>query len=1026
MSRTADEKVKGSAEFAPSEVLRYLQDERFHYLTAPGKERQVVDPNATNRYGNAGIGNEEIILYQIEEITYDDKDHAPRKEALENVLSAVRVPGYNFIYLLMGDSHGVKFYYGLNRVDSDAMPEIQRLNVPEVGESILKASLEGNFRGCKIKEPSITEKNSVLEKVRTKKFVSRIEGVAGSIKDNEEFQGVDRLVDVMRGNDFCVLIVAQAIQPEEIAALEQNLHEAYSELNTYVKVSLQDGSNSGSSSSITKTNGTNEGSSTSTAKSSNTSNGTSKSTGSSNSTTKGASSSGSSSTSNSGTEGSSHSTQTGTSETEGKSSGTSHSDSVQSSKSEGKSTSVTKEHLNKCAQEWIKYCDDVLFPRIDYGRGKGLFMTAFYVMSEYATSQIKLENTALSLYSGKQGNRVPLRAFRISGRSDSNAKNQIAFMKRFQIPSCSVYDTAEQCKARTFLSQSVRPDRTALMSNWISTNELSVIAGLPQREVIGMRLQKQVEFGLNYSVPMQKNQIGLGTMVQDGIDVDRMPVYLDKEILDKHIFIAGVTGSGKTTTCQKILLQSGLPFLVIEPAKTEYRIMKKYPACKNLLVFTLGNDDVAPFRLNPFEFMPKESITSHVDMIKASLEAAFDQEAAEPQIIEAALYRCYENCGWDIANNYNTKYDDPFADGVHALPTIKQFLDVVPEIVIEQGFDERLKDEYIGSIRAMLQSLTLGAKGAMLNTPRSIDIDALLDKQVVLELENIRNGNEKALIMGFIMSALNEAIRERYLKTGKKHSHILLVEEAHRLLSKYTAGDSKNKKQGVETFSDMLAEIRKYGECLMIVDQIPNKLASEVLKNTNTKIIHRIFAQDDKEAVGNTIALNDEQKSFLSNLDTGRAVVFSDGYGQAMLVQVKGETSTDDAPLSDALLTERVLQYYSGECKRKIFMPVTGKGDEKALGDVWRFIRSDIPNQIIRLWRKERKEKDAWYRRDYAELLKKSVESGWVTLEDIINWISFGGEIPENSRPAIKEFFKSYMENDAVEKINGSSIRGVM
>lgn len=86
-----------------------------------------------------------------------------------------------------------------------------------------------------------------------------------------------------------------------------------------------------------------------------------------------------------------------------------------------------------------------------------------------------------------------------------------------------------------------------------------------------MRLQKQVEFGLNYSVPMQRNQIELGTMVQDGIDVDRMPVYLDKEILDKHIFIAGVTGNGKTTTCQKILLQSGLPFLVIEPAKTESR-----------------------------------------------------------------------------------------------------------------------------------------------------------------------------------------------------------------------------------------------------------------------------------------------------------------------------------------------------------------------------------------------------------------------------------------------------------------------
>lgn len=31
-------------------------------------------------------------------------------------------------------------------------------------------------------------------------------------------------------------------------------------------------------------------------------------------------------------------------------------------------------------------------------------------------------------------------------------------------------------------------------------------------------------------------------------------------------------------------------------------------------------------------------------------------------------------------------------------------------------------------------------------------------------------------------------------------------------------------------FADMLAEVRKYGESLIIVDQIPNKLTPEVLK----------------------------------------------------------------------------------------------------------------------------------------------------------------------------------------------------
>ncbi len=117
--------------------------------------------------------------------------------------------------------------------------------------------------------------------------------------------------------------------------------------------------------------------------------------------------------------------------------------------------------------------------------------------------------------------------------------------------------------------------------------------------------------------------------------------------------------------------------------------------------------------------------------------------------------------------------------------------------------------------------------------------------------------------MGLILVNLNEAIKIKY-RENRDFKHITLIEEAHRLLSKYEVGDSPNKKRGVESFTDMLAEIRKYGESLIIVDQIPNKLTSEVLKNTNTKIVHRLFAIDDKEAIGNTMALTDEQKNFLS------------------------------------------------------------------------------------------------------------------------------------------------------------------
>ena len=172
--------------------------------------------------------------------------------------------------------------------------------------------------------------------------------------------------------------------------------------------------------------------------------------------------------------------------------------------------------------------------------------------------------------------------------------------------------------------------------------------------------------------------------------------------------------------------------------------------------------------------------------------------------------------------------------------------------------------------------------------------------------------------MGFILINLSEAIREKY-QTDGKFQHITLVEEAHRLLSKHQPGDNPAKKQSVEMFSDMLAEIRKYGESLIIVDQIPNKLTPDVLKNTNTKIIHRIFASDDKEAVGNTVMLKEEQKDFLSNLPTGRAIYFTTGTDKAIQIKIDRETDTSEqTPTNDEILSS-VKDYYRENYKSGIY-----------------------------------------------------------------------------------------------------------
>jgi len=937
------------------------------------------------------ILSSEFSLYHIEELTFEDE--APRKKAFENVLSSLRFDGVTFVYLLLGDKNGVSFYFGIAS-DKNYTDKLE-LDIDKIGQSILKPSIEGNFKGSKIKRLSRNKKTNIQSYINQFNEFAKIDGHPSINEDNEEFQGVDRLVDIMSGDEFGLMILADPLSDGEIKEIESSLYTIYNRLTPLVKSNVQTGSSdaetkgtnngtnfsetisSNKSNSITETKGITEGTNSSKTISSNknttitetkgTTKGKSKSTshnktdnGNSSSTQTGGNegtSDGKSNTMAEGnTNGSSTSKTDGTSEgknnskAEGNTNGSSISktDGTSEGKNFSKQTSTsynkTIEYNNKNIQVWIEYIDEVLLSMLQYGKNKGLYYSNIYLLAKSKDILRKLGSTAQSLFSGVTENKSPLKYQYIE---DDNEKKSI---QNFQFSNYHKLLTENEKLSNLLLSKSIN----SISGNWLSTNELSIVAGLPQKEVVGLTLKEEVEFGLNFRNNIeQSNLLPLGNLVKSGhiLDID---INLDRSNLDKHTFITGVTGSGKTTTCHRILNSSNIPFMVIEPAKTEYRILTKVK--KDILIFTLGNDNIAPFRLNPFEFFPHENITARVDMIKASIESAFDMEAAIPQIIESAIYKCYESYGWNISTNKNSKYIDPFADGIYAFPTLSDLIKMTEKVVDEQGFDDRLKNDYIGSIKARLQGLLIGAKGSMLNTHRSIDFRELVKMDVILELEEIRNPSEKSLIMGFILTNLNEAIKanyDEYRANGKRFKHITLIEEAHRLLSKYTAGDSLNKKLGVEVFSDMLAEVRKYGESLIIVDQIPNKLTPEVLKNTNTKIVHKLFAKDDKEAIGNTMALTDEQKEFLSSLDTGRAIMSNQNLGKAIQIQIKklDDLSTNDLEIIEtSKLKELVLTYYQKKYKKGIIEGLEFWKKKPSLLDVEMFLQFSNTNELIDGW----------------------------------------------------------------------------
>ncbi len=834
----------------------------------------------------------EICFYKINLLTFDEE--YPHREAFENVLQSLDNAAFNFVYILSGDERGIELYIGVVKNHNENQPVLGKLlNAANYGKNIAGA-FAGNFGGSSLEKltgQNLT--NAVINSARQFKNAGVIVGIpsVNETKDSKYgFQGIDRLINSMLGAKWRIVVVCEPVNKSEIAKIRSEVYNLYNELAPLARQSVQ----KSTSSNQTLSRGTNE------------------------STTKGTNYSDSESSSDShgkqnDNSNSSHSDQTSKSygESTTKTTGSNESTGVSS----GSSSAVTLEIANKQAAEIIDYIDNELLERVKIGFSRGFFKTSIYYMGEKPIDAERLKVGIISLFQGSGSSYSPLRAYPL------NVERDFKILNSYQ----SFYISNENNLPEK-LTLASRPhfDSRLGLNTYLTSGEVSLIAGLPQKEIPGITVKESVEFGLNFN--QSDGEIILGNLIQKGRELPSIPMKISREVLSKHVFIAGVTGSGKTTTCHKILTEAAVKFLVIEPAKTEYRALINSPHFGNVVVFTVGDELTAPFRLNPFELVRGESVSAHVDMLKATFTSSFPMEASMPQILEEAIYKIYEDKGWDIDTNKNYliearadyKIGDEFRAEFDTFPTLTDFLTALEKIVDEKGFSDRLRDDYRGSLISRFSNLTKGSKGALFNCRRSIDFEKLINQNVVIEMENLKSAEDKALLMGFILTRLAAVIKRRN-KLDKNFRHITLIEEAHRLLSKVELGDGGSKRTAVETFTDLLAEIRKYGESLIIVDQIPNKLAPEVLKNTNTKIIHRLFARDDKEAVGDTMLMDDKQKEYLSALETGQAIIFSEGMRRPAHVKIQSVTDTGDSVVdNDAVKSQFVKNFGAWYCDLEI------------------------------------------------------------------------------------------------------------
>ena len=531
-------------------------------------------------------------------------------------------------------------------------------------------------------------------------------------------------------------------------------------------------------------------------------------------------------------------------------------------KSESSGTSygqVSKEMINRSAQYYIELLESEL-ERYKIGKAEGMWNVAAYFFSPDKSTFDKMNTVLRSVFTGESSLPDTIRTINCHERIKD-------YIKQFKL--VDLKNGSEDS-----ILKSVYPYKFLTV---LSSKDLATLVHLSNEEMPGYDVRASARYGVCIPEDLKNGNIQIGDVIDRGGDTGNK-LCIEEHLLAKHGLIIGITGSGKTNTCFHLLTQIWeelrIPFLVIEPTKGEYRNL--IDAIPKLRVFTLGNETIAPFRMNPFEIPEGVHVQTHLDKLKAIFNASFTLYPPMPYVLEHCLINVYEKSGWNLALNKRGR-----------TPTLDNLYNEIDVVVRGLGYHTEVSMNVRAALRTRIRSLLLGGKGKMLNCEKSMPIEEILKYPTVLELKGVGDDEEKAFLMGILFGKLYE-YREAHGNFDILQ-HITLIEEAHRLLSNVPPGTEETnqaKAKAVETLCNILTEVRVYGEGILVVDQVPTKLAPDAIKNTNVKIIHRTIAGDDRAIISESIGLSEIQKQFLINLRVGQAVAFLEKLDEPFMLQI--------------------------------------------------------------------------------------------------------------------------------------------
>lgn len=361
----------------------------------------------------------------------------------------------------------------------------------------------------------------------------------------------------------------------------------------------------------------------------------------------------------------------------------------------------------------------------------------------------------------------------------------------------------------------------------------------------------------NYPSPedLTPGDITIGNVIKRNEIDFRLALPID--IFQEHIGIFGCTGSGKSyltkfITCQ--LIEKRIPCWFLDE-EDEYKDLGFLFPPEQLIIL-----DYKQFKRNIYEVLPGEHPIETLNRVKDVWRNSLYLRDGSENLLGEVLHEMFLRRGiFDGSKNYPTQFD-------------------VAKELSKLRFKANSRNA--GYLETLINRSTniCNYLGDIYDCISGFNLQDLMKKSLVIRLRGM-NEYCKEFFINDIFKAIH-ALCDSYTSALKL---VLVLDEGHRTFSKAKIFRSD---LGEPIAFIMVRSLRKRGVGLIVTDQVPGEIHPAVIGNLGTRIVFRLLDGRCIRAIGESMSLEPEQKSYITELPRRVAVIQPGHYPVPFLVKV--------------------------------------------------------------------------------------------------------------------------------------------